>query len=151
MTPLIVVILAVLWIAVLAPPLLRSRTDGRPSSSVAGFRRQLSTLQSSAPTRPYGARPATAYRASQAPRPARVAQVSHQREMVRRRRQNILLGLTGATLVSGAIGLGQSIPLFKTVSLVCALLLAAYIYLLVQIRKNAEARALRYEWSSRAA
>jgi hypothetical protein len=146
---LIVVILAVMWIAVLVPPLLRSRTDGRPSSSIAGFRRQLSTLQSSAPSRPYSARPATAYRAPVAGvRPARVSQ---QREMLKRRRQNILLGLVAVVVASGFIGFAKGIPLAKTISLVATLLLAGYVYLLVQIRKNAHARALRYEWSSRAA
>ena len=44
MTPLIVVILAVAWIVVLVPPLLRSRTDARPSTSIGSFRQQLATL-----------------------------------------------------------------------------------------------------------
>jgi hypothetical protein len=148
-TPLIVVILAVMWIAVLVPPLLRSRTDGRPSSSIAGFRRQLSTLQSSAPSRSYGARPATAYRPTAAAlRPARANQ---QRLAIKRRRQNILVGLAAMFALSGAIGFAKGIPLAKTVCLASALLLAGYVYLLVQIRKNAQARTLRYEWSSRAA
>jgi hypothetical protein len=148
-TPLIVVILAVMWIAVLVPPLLRSRTDGKPSSSIAGFRRQLSTLQSSAPSRSYGARPATAYRSNTtAIRPARANQ---QRQLVKRRRQNILVGLFAVLALSGAVGFAKDIPLAKTVCLVSTLLLAGYVYLLVQIRKNAQARTLRYEWSSRAA
>jgi hypothetical protein len=143
---LIVVILAVMWIAVLVPPLLRSRTDGRPSSSIAGFRRQLSTLQSSAPSRSYGnARPATAYKSAvTSMRPARVSQ---QREMLKRRRQNILVGLGGLFLASAAIGFAKDIPLAKTISLITGMLLAGYVYLLVQIRKNAQARAMRYEWS----
>jgi hypothetical protein len=41
---LIVVILAVAWIVVLVPPLLRSRSDGRPSTSIGSFRQQLATL-----------------------------------------------------------------------------------------------------------
>jgi len=48
-----VVILAVaaVWAAVLIPPLLRSRVENRPNSSVTDFRRQLSTLQRAVPTR----------------------------------------------------------------------------------------------------
>ena len=45
MTPLVLVILAVMWVLVLVPPLLRSRTDGRPSNSISSFQRQLRTLQ----------------------------------------------------------------------------------------------------------
>lgn len=39
------------WAAVLLPPLLRSRGDNRPGSSVSDFNRQLSSLQRSVPTR----------------------------------------------------------------------------------------------------
>ena len=48
-----VVILAVaaVWAAVIIPPLLRSRVENRPNSSVTDFRRQLSTLQRTVPTR----------------------------------------------------------------------------------------------------
>ena len=48
-----IVLLAVLaaWAAVLIPPLLRSRVENRPNSSVTDFRRQLSTLQRAVPTR----------------------------------------------------------------------------------------------------
>lgn len=48
-----VVILAVaaVWLAVIVPPLLRSRVENRPNSSVTDFRRQLSTLQRTVPTR----------------------------------------------------------------------------------------------------
>ncbi len=45
MTPLVLVILAVMWVLVLVPPLLRSRTDGRPNHSISSFQRQLRTLQ----------------------------------------------------------------------------------------------------------
>ena len=51
MTPLIVVILAVAWVVVLVPPLLRSRSDGRPSTSIGSFRQQLATLSRTGPPR----------------------------------------------------------------------------------------------------
>lgn len=41
----VLVILAVMWVLVLVPPLLRSRTDGRPNHSISSFQRQLRTLQ----------------------------------------------------------------------------------------------------------
>jgi hypothetical protein len=42
---LVLVILAVMWILVLVPPLLRSRSDGRPNTSISSFQQQLRTLQ----------------------------------------------------------------------------------------------------------
>lgn len=42
---------AAVWLAVIVPPLLRSRSENRPNSSVTDFRRQLSTLQRAVPTR----------------------------------------------------------------------------------------------------
>jgi hypothetical protein len=48
-----IVLLAVAaaWAAVLLPPLLRNRLENRPGSSVTDFRRLLSTLQRTVPTR----------------------------------------------------------------------------------------------------
>jgi hypothetical protein len=46
MTKLVLLIVAAAWAAVLIPPMLRSRIENRPNSSVTDFRRQLSTLQS---------------------------------------------------------------------------------------------------------
>jgi hypothetical protein len=48
-----IVLLAVAaaWAAVLLPPLIRSRFENRPGSSVTDFRRQLSTLERTVPTR----------------------------------------------------------------------------------------------------
>lgn len=50
----ILLAVAAAWAAVLIPPLLRSRMENRPNSSVTDFRRQLSTLQRSVPTRTMG-------------------------------------------------------------------------------------------------
>lgn len=48
MAQLVILVLAAVWIAVLLPPMLRSRVDNRPNSSVTDFRRQLNKLQSTA-------------------------------------------------------------------------------------------------------
>lgn len=42
---------AAVWAGVIVPPLLRSRVENRPNSSVTDFRRQLSILQRAVPTR----------------------------------------------------------------------------------------------------
>ncbi len=52
MAQLVLLVVAAAWAAVLIPPMLRSRVENHPNSSVTDFRRQLNTLQStSAPAR----------------------------------------------------------------------------------------------------
>ena len=53
MAQLVLLVVAAAWAAVLIPPMLRSRVENRPNSSVTDFRRQLNKLQSTAtPSRP---------------------------------------------------------------------------------------------------
>jgi hypothetical protein len=54
MGQLVLLVVAAAWAAVLIPPLLRSRVDNRPNSSVTDFRRQLNRLQSTVPARAGG-------------------------------------------------------------------------------------------------
>ena len=51
MGKIVLLAVAAAWAAVLLPPLLRSRLENRPGSSVTDFRRQLSRLQRTVPTR----------------------------------------------------------------------------------------------------
>lgn len=55
MGQLVLLVVAAAWAAVLIPPLLRSRIENRPNSSVTDFRRQLNRLQSTVPARASGA------------------------------------------------------------------------------------------------
>ena len=48
MAQLVLLVVAAAWAAVLLPPMLRSRVENRPNSSVTDFRSQLNKLQSSA-------------------------------------------------------------------------------------------------------
>jgi hypothetical protein len=48
MAQLILLVVAAAWLAVLIPPMLRSRVENRPNSSVTDFRRQLTKLQATA-------------------------------------------------------------------------------------------------------
>ncbi len=52
MTQLVILVVAAAWLAVLIPPMLRSRVENRPNSSVTDFRRQLDKLQHTAGPRP---------------------------------------------------------------------------------------------------
>ena len=165
----VLVILAVMWVVVLVPPLLRSRQDSRPSDSVVSFRRQLSTLQRTGPhvrtmARPHGgARRGSAIGAAPArvrastavygsPRPTYGGAYRMSRSAVRRRRQNVLSVLTLAALVTlvAAAASGRR-PLWYA-HVVVDVLLVGYVYLLVQLRKLAEHRggSMRPAWYSAA-
>jgi hypothetical protein len=52
MAQLVLLVVAAAWAAVLIPPMLRSRVENRPNSSVTDFRRQLNTLQSTSTSTP---------------------------------------------------------------------------------------------------
>ena len=179
-----VVILAVaaVWAAVIIPPLLRSRVENRPNSSVTDFRRQLSTLQRTVPTRTMVpmrgmARPLTQapqqrpsvqgaahgsmhghagqVRRSAAPqqqaRPA-VAQRTHgdntaghrqahlhkvsQREVVRRRRANVLFILVLTVGISGFLAATTHASAMVYAFALSFMSLCGYCYKLVQIRNT---------------
>ena len=193
--------------AVLLPPILRSRFDGGAVSSVSDFRRQLHTLQRSqvpgtqgpmramsrplapsprmgqmpgrlqppmarAPMAPRGMQPRTPQR----PRlvsvdDAMVAEPRHRRshhtaelprhhyaaetafmsprEVVRRRRVNVLYGLVAANAISLFLGLTTGSTGMFYVFTAAFLGLGAYCYVLVQIRNQEYLR--RYYGQRRAA
>lgn len=54
MGELVLLVVAAAWAAVLIPPLLRSRIENRPHSSITDFRRQLNRLQNTVPNRAAG-------------------------------------------------------------------------------------------------
>jgi hypothetical protein len=63
----ILLVVGAAWAAVLLPPLLRSRVENRPGSSVVDFRKQLATLQRTVPAR--GAAPMRSMARPLAPSP----------------------------------------------------------------------------------
>lgn len=137
---LFLVILAGVWAAVLVPPFLRSRREGRPASSVMSFRAQLSTLERATPGT--SLRPRSSYQRGPAPTLRRTSPA------VKRRRRDILLGLGGATaftfLLAVAIGGAVTILAF----LVVGSAFAGYIYALRQLQlrsleRVAKVRTLR--------
>lgn len=89
---LVLIILGTVWGAVLVPPFLRSRREGRPDNSVASFRAQLSTLER--------ATPGTSLR-NLPPGSASIAGMAMptfaQGIDPRRRRRDVLVGLLGTT------------------------------------------------------
>lgn len=114
-------ILGVVWAAVLVPPILRSRREGRPSSSVVSFRAQLSTLER--------ATPGSSLRLDTG---SRGAVLSTPRIDVKRRRREVLVALlaaTGVTFVMAVALGGPALMLFLGTAGACG----AYIFALRQI------------------
>jgi len=161
-TPLILLLIGVMWAVVLLPPLLRSRSDGRPSTSIVGFQRQLSSLQRARPASAHaryklnrppsgGRRPvATVSRSASRTRPTPAYRPAYRalnrRELARRRRRHvfILLGLAALATLGGYLATGNS-KLFA-LNMVADLVLGGYVYLLVQIRRLGELRSARADW-----
>ncbi len=199
MGTLILLVVGAAWMAVLLPPLMRSRFDGGSVSSVSDFRRQLNTLQRTqapraqapmrAMARPLAPSPARGPRPMQAPRTARPAQPrtagharphlvpvdqpaprhrrSHHtaemtrqhfapeemfmspREIVRRRRTNVLYGLLAVNGLSLFLAFTTGSTAMVYFFGIAAIALVGYCYTLVQIRNQEYLR--RYYGSHRAA
>ncbi|MCB0971403.1 MAG: hypothetical protein KDA97_07795, partial [Acidimicrobiales bacterium] len=93
METLFIVCLALVWAAVLVPPMIRKQREGRPGSSVRSFRRQLSTLERATPGT--SLRPIAPYQP--APIPGASTSGRMTRSQVVRRRRDVLFALAGAT------------------------------------------------------
>lgn len=129
------VCLAVVWACFLVPPMLRKHREGRPASSVTSFRQQLSTLERATPgtsLRPLN-RPASVPGSSYAPQSGRSEVV--------RRRQNVLVGLGGATAFFLLLAVVATSAVTLLLFFVTGGALGAYVYALVQIRMRADEAA----------
>lgn len=135
---LVLVILAVVWAAVLVPPFLRNRRDGRPDNSVLSFRAQLSTLER--------ATPGTTLRAyAPVGRPVAAPQAS---AWVKRRRREVLVGLGGAVAFSLLLVVAFGGALLTLFFLATASAFGLYVYALRQLQlraleREAKVRTLR--------
>jgi hypothetical protein len=143
----VILVLAILWAAVLIPPILRARNDGGSSSSIAtGFHELFTSIGSA-----FGHQ-----RASDPDLPGMQPLVgpvgpvgSGMRPMrgqggmtpAQRRRRSVLVGLllaTGITLVMAAFSGGNVV--FLGLQGATDVLLAAYVYLLLQLKTRQTTR-----------
>lgn len=149
----VLLILAVLWAAVLVPPVLRSRSESR-RGGVGDYTSRLGALMErrSAPrpmSRRDGGQSLRAVEPASSPSRARTASRSR-RAMAeaRRRRRNVLVVLAGVVVVTFAFALLIT-PLFWIPHVVADVLLAVYLYLLFHVRRHGSTAAGDAEfWSS---
>lgn len=159
----VLLILAVIWAAVLIPPLLRARAEGRPADSIGNFKHQLHVLERAAPgvVTPAHSLRVPAPPAAPETSPSRVAPVSRLtrpqgREAARRartlkRRRDTLVVLLVA--MAGSLGLAL-FPQFRLLWVVHAVfdaMFVAYVALLVRIRNIAAERDMKLRFLPRPA
>ncbi|HZT65149.1 MAG TPA: hypothetical protein VFA11_05100 [Acidimicrobiales bacterium] len=150
----VLALLAVVWIAVLAPPLLRRGAESRRADSITDFRRQLGVLQRTGPkviapahSRLEGvpAVPAGNALLGAAGRSARVSPTRtpapHSRTLQRRR--NVLFGLSGSTAAFLLLGLVPHLHTLLALAALSGVLLAAYVAMLVRMRNVAAEREMK--------
>jgi hypothetical protein len=151
----VLLILAVLWAAVLVPPVLRSRTESRrggvgdlhsrlgalnhrrSSARSMGFRGGRAPLRSV--PRPEGARSRATGRTTRGPRQVpgadEAARPAGPMTAAQKRRRNVVMILVGATIVTLGIAVLVN-PMLWIAQGVAAVLLAVYLYLLVLRRRG---------------
>lgn len=169
MQKLILLVVGAAWAAVLLPPLLRSRMDKRPSSSVTDFRRQLVTLQRTVPARgmapmrgmarplaPSSGRdravrrpdvradlvgmPAMRSHGGRSHRPVRIDRRS-QRQIVLQRRRNVLFSLTVLTAATLFLAFNTRSDVMIYAFVLSAVSLSGYCYKLAQLRRTEDVRS----------
>jgi hypothetical protein len=138
----VLLILASVWAVFLVPQVLRARAEKTPADSIGAFRNQLSVLERATPvtrTRPVRSIDRIpSYAATAYGRP------TSSRELARRRRRDVLVGLLGAMGVTLLLGL--VVPVFLMVHLLLDVLFVAYCALLVRVRNVAVEREMKVRY-----
>lgn len=142
----VLLVLAVIWAAVLVPPMWRQRVDNRPADSIKQFHRHLRVLNGGEPhgysralTAQAGTPIVTApmtYRRPQGMRPS--AELRRRRTIERRR--NVLFALVAAVAVTFVLAL-TGIKAMLMLNIVSDLALAGYVALLVSMKSQGVERA----------
>lgn len=175
---LVLLVLAVIWAAVLIPPAVRARAEGRPGDSITNFRRQQAVLRRTGPRlpgrvaggdhwyRPHAtATPLTPVHPPVRPRPAgmsghRGATVTALRPMpsaaaaaarsrTLRRRRDVLTALAAAVAATLVLGLLPALRILWAVNVVADILLVAYVALLVHQRNVSAERDMKVRFLPR--
>jgi hypothetical protein len=137
----VMVVLVGVWAAVLLPPAIRSRSNGRPSDSIGSFNRHMSVLSRTAPggspSRP--SRPALTGPGAMGP--ALRSRPLSRTSATQRRRRDILVVLLGSVAVTSLAALVLRGP-FLFVALVCWAALLGYVALLVRLKHSVAERSM---------
>jgi len=129
----VLLILAVLWAAVLVPPVLRSRSETR-RRTVGDFTSRLGALnRQSSPTRSIGVRPERPLHAVASSRDGSVRQHAPMTPAQKRRR-DVLIVLGGAAIATLLLAVVTGNPLLWVLQIAADVSLGAYMFLLVALK-----------------
>ena len=153
----VLIVLAAVWAAFLLPPILRARSEHRPSGSITDFRKQLhvlaktspsstgrASLQHLAPGRVVPIRPRSPM-ASPAP-----LRLGRSRQSVKRRR-DIFVGLLVAMAGSLVLGFLPPLRALWAVHVVLDVFFAGYVAALIYLRNLAAEREMKVRFLPAAA
>ncbi len=140
----VLIVLAAVWAAFLLPPILKARSEHRPSGSISDFRRQLHVLSKSSPV----GQPASPYarvvpiRQGTAAASSGTLRLGRSRSTVKRRREIFvgLLAVMAGTLVLGVI---PQLRILWMMHVAVDVLFAAYVCALVFLRNQAAEREMK--------
>ena len=130
----VLVVLAIVWAAVLIPPWLRNRAEGRPGDSIGAFHRQLTTLERTGPPESKAGPVAGVVGGAVRVRP---------RSRVQKRRRDVMLVLVGAMVGTLALSLVPGLGLLLFVHLLVDVLFVAYVAVLIRLRSAAVEREMK--------
>ncbi|MDQ6613206.1 MAG: hypothetical protein M3083_00175 [Actinomycetota bacterium] len=150
MTTVVLLVLAVIWVAVIAVPLVRAKTEGKLGDSIGSFRRHLSVLERAAPmtvapaNRLRLAHPGAIgpYRPSLAAH-GRVSAGRGRRRQAQKRRRDVLMGLVVAMAGSALLAMIPGLGVMWLVNVVVDVLFVGYVALLVRMRNVAAEREMK--------
>ena len=153
----VLLVLAVIWGAVLVPPMLRARSESRPADSIGNFRHQLSVLRRTGPTVVPAANQLRIPRyGAPVPRPTYHMARTYSPEGARRartvkRRRDVLFTLVVAMGVTLLLGLLPPFRALLWMHLACDALFAGYVAMLVRARNAAAERDMKLRFLPSAA
>jgi hypothetical protein len=131
-------VLAVIWAAVLIPPVIRRRTELQANDSIGDFRKRLGILQR---TSPQTVEPAFRLEQSNSYAPSSpINNANYQRHVSQKRRRDILVSLAALSISTLVLGLIPAFHMIMWVGLFSMGLLVAYIALLVRMKNRAMER-----------
>ncbi|HEX2063203.1 MAG TPA: hypothetical protein VHE80_02145 [Acidimicrobiales bacterium] len=144
------VVLAIVWAAVLIPPMLRARAEGSPADSIGNFRRQLKVLQRTAPRAVAPANTLAATPRYVAPQPVptyRLARTftpeSSRRARTLRRRRDVLFALMAGMGLTFLLALLPGFEVLWGAHLLIDAAFVGYIAMLVRMRNLAAEREMK--------
>jgi len=135
----VLLILAVLWAAVLIPPLFKARTERRRGDSIGDFTYKLGVIGRTGgftPPRPAPPHPMSIAGTTGPPRP-RIGVVPTGMSSAQRRRRDVLVGLLGAAAATFVTAMLTGSTMMWVAHLAVDVLLVTYVVLLVRMRNLA--------------